>query len=83
MLAKALLDLSGLAVTNEEAANIVHLFKDLAEYDKRPITFRARVVSPLRGRFGRTKSSRSGHVGADAVKRYIQHPINSINRNKS
>lgn len=39
-LAIALLDLSGLCVTNSEAREIQHLYDKLLEFDKKPLVFK-------------------------------------------
>lgn len=67
-LARALLSLSGLSVTNAQAAEIQKLYCELEECDKRPLSFSPRNLKPTRGRFARTKY-RVGHVGIEAVKR--------------
>ena len=66
-LAKALLELEGLAVTSSQAQQIEHLYNRLVEYDKRPILFKPRLQRPTRGRFSRKKQS--GHVSIEAMKR--------------
>lgn len=66
-LARALLSLSGLSVTNTQASQIQHLYEDLAEYDKRPLVFKPRAHPPSRGRFGRSK--RGSHISVDYMKR--------------
>ena len=38
-LVNALLDLSGLSVTNVQAAEIQSLYSELLDFDKRPLTF--------------------------------------------
>ena len=50
-LARALVNLNGLSVTNE---GIQALYETLDEYDKKPLTFTLHPL-PLRGRFGRSK----------------------------
>ena len=68
-LARALLRLSGLCVTNTQAAEIQQLYSELLDYDKKPLTFQPRKMKPTRGRFARQKQYRVGHVGIEAVKR--------------
>ena len=68
-LARALLRLSGLCVTNTQAAEIQQLYSELLDYDKKPLTFQPRKMKPTRGRFARRKQYRVGHVGIEAVKR--------------
>ena len=65
-LARALIDLSGLAVTNSQAREIKKLYEALSLYDKKPLEFRPVPRKASRGRFGRSKS---GHVGLDHMKR--------------
>ena len=69
-LARALLSISGLSVTNSQAAEIQRLYSDLHEYDRRPLSFKPRRLKPARGRFARAKPYRIGHVGVEAVIRY-------------
>ena len=69
-LAKALLGLNGLSVTNAQATEIQLLYSELLEYDKKPLTFPPRPIKPSRGRFARTKQYRVGNMGIEAVKRY-------------
>jgi len=61
-LARALIDLSGLAVTNSQAREITELHQALPAYDKLPLEFKATPRKPSRGRFGR---KRSGHTGVE------------------
>ena len=70
-LAKALVDLSGLSITNNQARNIKVLYDELLEFDKRPLVFAPRPLKPPQGRFARSKSSsyRVGSVTTDHVKR--------------
>ena len=68
-LARALIDLCGLSVSNEEARIIQELYSKLDEYDKRPLTFTpCPRPAPSRGRFGRCKK---GHTTIDQMKRYV------------
>ena len=66
-LAKALVSLKSLSVTN--AKQIQLLYHKLLDYDKKPLTFRPRPQKTPRGRFGRRKQNRSGHLSIDAMKR--------------
>ena len=67
-LAKALVNLSGLSVTDSQATEIQRLYHNLLEFDKRPLVFKPRPYSTPKGRFGRTKRV-GGHVNVDAMKR--------------
>ena len=67
-LAKALVGLSGLSVTNSQAKEIKRLYDNLLEFDKRPLVFKPRPRNTLKGRFGRTKRV-GGHVNVDTMKR--------------
>lgn len=67
-LARALLKLEGLCVTNAQAQEIDILYSQLMEFDKKPITFRPRQVKQARGRFARSKN-RVGHDTIDVMKR--------------
>lgn len=66
-LARALLELQGLSVSSNQAAHIKELYGNLLDYDKRPLVFPPRLLSPPHGRFGRSK--RPAQVGQDHVKR--------------
>lgn len=73
-LARALLNLTGLCVSNSEAEEIRRLFDNLMEFDKRPIQFQPRSYKPSRGQFGRSKST--ANVSVDAMKRSVlQHYV--------
>ena len=65
-LAKALLSLKGLCVTNTQAEELKTLYSELLDYDRRPITFQPRQIKRTRGRFARSKK---GYAGVDAMKR--------------
>ena len=66
-LAKALVDIHGLALTTTQEQEIEHLYNRLVDYDKRPILFRPRPQRPSRDRFARKKQS--GHMSVEAMKR--------------
>ena len=68
-IAQSLMRLEGLAVTNTQAEEIKRCYRDLLEYDKRPVRFRPRLQKAPRGRFGRRKGNRSGHTSLEAMKR--------------
>ena len=53
LLARALLHLSGLCVTNTQAAEIQQLYSELSDYDKQSLTFQLHKMKPTRGRFAR------------------------------
>ena len=65
---------SGVAVakrhqcTKKQAERVIHLYDELDEYDKRPLTYKSVIRKPSTGRFARSKH-RSGHVGTKAVAR--------------
>ena len=68
-LARALINLSGLSVTNDKARNIQQLYQQLHEYDKKPLTFsHHQPSSTQRGRFERSKR---GHTTIDQMKRLL------------
>ena len=69
-LAEALLELRGLSVTSSQADNITHLYNNLSDFDKAPLTYEARQRKAARGRFARSKGNHSAHIGEEAVKRY-------------
>ena len=68
-LAQALVQLSGLSVSNEEARNIQLLYSQLDDYDKSPLTFTLHQrPSASRGRFARSKK---GHTTVEQMKRFL------------
>jgi len=67
-LAEALIGLSGLGVTNDQARDIVKLFDNLEEYNKKPLVFYPAKQGQLCGRFGRSK--RVGHINVEKMKRF-------------
>ena len=67
-LAKALINLNGLSVSNSDAEKVIKLYNDLDDYDKKPLIYQSVVKKPSTGRFTRSKK-RSGHVGLVAMKR--------------
>ena len=46
-LARALLDSCGLSLTNTEGREIKHLYDELIDYDKKPLSFESRPKRPL------------------------------------
>jgi len=69
-LAQALVKLSGLSVSNEQARNIQLLYSQLHEYDKKPLTFTPCQRPTLsRGRFGRSKR---GYTTVEQMKRFLR-----------
>lgn len=70
-LAEALLGLRGLSVTATQAEKIKSLYAKLTDFDRAPLTYEAKQRKVARGRFARSKGNRSGHVGEEAVKRYL------------
>ena len=52
---KALIALSGLRVTNDQARDIVRLFNNLEEHDKKPLIIYHAREGQLRGTFARSK----------------------------
>ena len=67
-LVEALLGLSGLGVINDQAKDIMKLFENLEEYDKRLLVFYTARQRQLCGRFGRSK--RVGHISVEKLKRF-------------
>ena len=67
-LARALLKLKGLCVTNTQAEELKTLYSQLLQYDKKPITFHPRKLRPTRGRFARSKN-KPDYADVDAMKR--------------
>ena len=66
-LTAALLKLSGLCVTNAQAAEIQALYRNLLEHDRKPLTYPPRSLKPPQGRF--TRSNSKSHIGVDHIKR--------------
>ena len=63
-LARALVGLKGLCITNQQAGMIQKLYQDMLEYDKRPVVFRpSTTINPPKGRFGRTKREAATSFG--------------------
>ena len=67
-LAEALIGLSGLGITNDQARDIVKLFGNLEEYDKKPLVLYPGRQGQLRGMFARSK--RVGHISVEKMKRF-------------
>lgn len=70
-LARALVKLRGLSVSNTQASLIQQLYHNLSEFDKRPLVFTQRVNQAPRGRFARSKSKSRSIVGLDHMKKYV------------
>ena len=71
-LAVALMEPKGLSVTTGQAEKFVELYRDLLEYDERPVRFQQRLQQrPLCGRFARRKQYDSGHVSLEKMKRFV------------
>lgn len=66
-LAQALIQLSGLSISNAEAKKIQELYAALSDFDKKPLLFCPRPLPPARGRFARAK--RVGHTSVEYMKR--------------
>ena len=61
-LVRALLELRNQAITSREADGIICLYEEMAEFDKRPLLFKRRLLARLHGQFARSKENQSGHV---------------------
>jgi len=60
---------SGLCLKQSEADDVVRLYKDLVEYDKRPLQF-DKTKKPSKGRFASSKEEpSSSHVNVENMKR--------------
>lgn len=68
-LARALIKLRGLCVTNTQASEIKKLYHNLLAFDKRPLVFSRRALQAPRGRFARSKGQ--AIIGVDHMKKYI------------
>lgn len=67
-LARALVKLRGLSVSNAEASEIRKLYNNLLEFDKKPLVFQPAVRQAPQGRFARSKGC--SIVGMDHMKKY-------------
>ena len=65
---KALIALSDLRVINNQARDIVKLFNNLEEYDKKPLIIYHAREGQLRGTFARSKWV--GHISVEKMKRF-------------
>lgn len=68
-LARALVKLRGLSVTNTQASVIQELYNNLLDFDKKPLFFSPTVQQAPRGRFARSKSKAQSIVGIDHMKK--------------
>lgn len=66
-LARALVKLRGLSVSNAQASEIRELYNNLLEFDKRPLVFSPAVRQAPRGRFARSKGQ--SIIGMDHMKK--------------
>ena len=83
-LAKALINIQGLSISNAQAKHIKELYDALLDFDKKPVTFSPRPMRPPRGRFARSKSYRVGSVGREQVKRcFLSAGLPSCSPSKS
>lgn len=81
-LAAVLVKSEGLSMNDEEAGEIVKLYENLPEYDKKRLTY-SRAFQPTRGRFGRSKNA-SSHIGQEAMTRcFISAEAPSLSPSKS
>ena len=67
LLAQALLKLKGISVLDSEANNVITLYQNLEEYDKKPLTYKAVSNEPVSGSFQQKK--RGGHYDVVKMKR--------------
>ena len=65
-LVKALVSQTGISIPTNEACELVKLYYDLPDHDKKALVYRPIKMTKSSGRFGRKKS---GHVGVVAMKR--------------
>ena len=69
-LARALIDLKGLCITNKQTKVIQEFYQDLLDFNKRPLVFKPSVTVTLpRGCFGCCKGG--GHISVDNMKWYV------------
>lgn len=68
-LARALIKLRGLCVTDTQASEIKKLYHSLLDFDKKPLVFSPRKLQAPRGRFARSKGQ--AIVGVDHIKKYV------------
>ena len=53
--------MKGISVSEEEARNVVKLYDDLDDFDKKPLSYKSIIRKPAKGRFCSRK--REGHIG--------------------
>jgi len=71
ILARALLNQDGISIKTSEANNIIKLYGELNDYDKKPLVYQPIKMNPQRtSRFSR-KKKQSGYIGDVAMKRYF------------
>ena len=70
-LARALIALEGLSDSKKDGVTIKQLYNNLFDYDKRPLTFKQRVMRPAKGKFARKKYRVGDYTTVEAVKRYV------------
>ena len=68
-LARALVALQGLCVTESQASEIKKLYHNLLEFDKKPLVFSPRKLQAPRGRFARSKGQ--AIAGVDHIKKFV------------
>ena len=61
-LVRALLNTTGLSVSSSSAEDIIRLYNELDEFDKRPVTFQPRPQRQPRGRFARSKANSMAYL---------------------
>ena len=67
-LARYLIGLEDISLTNQEANHIVDLYSDLDTYVKKPVTYKPMLLRPSSGRYGRSKH-RTEDSGKTTMKR--------------
>ena len=67
LLARAVIDMKGISVSEEEAKNVVKLYDDLVDFDKKPLSYKSIIRKPPKGRFCSRKRER--HIGVVQMKR--------------
>ena len=65
---EALIGLSGLGVANDQTRDIVKMFNNLREYDKKPVMLCPAGKGLLCGTF--VKCKRVGHISMEKMKRF-------------
>ena len=73
-LARALVELEGISVTNSQAEKLKSLYVQLVDYDKKPVIFERRPRLEQQDGVS-SKKNKSGHTGLETMRRSLNIPI--------